>query len=77
MGQLVQLQIDDLGDRLTGERLEDDDLVEPVQELRLELVAQLFQYALLHLVVLVLERFGAFHLESEIGRLLELRGAHV
>src|SRR5918994_1919559 len=71
----LQQQLDDLGDLLLGELVEDDHLVDPVEELGPEDLLELAHDPDLHVLVghagLVTDR------EADAGVLGDLRGAHV
>mmetsp|Transcript_12109 Transcript_12109/g.33550 ORF Transcript_12109/g.33550 Transcript_12109/m.33550 type:complete len:800 (+) Transcript_12109:33-2432(+) len=66
-GGLVQEQVGDLGDLLLLQEPEDDDLVKPVQELRLEVGTELLQDEAPDLVVLGLLRGLGRESEPELG----------
>ena len=55
---VAEQDADDLGDMLLDERVEDDDVVQPVQELRIEDLVHLVLDPLLHLLEARLARPG-------------------
>src|SRR5215469_2813802 len=71
LSQPVQLDLDNLFQVLLRERVEDDHLVHPVQELRPEVATQLFEHSVLHPVVAFARETAAIienSVAADIGR---------
>ena len=64
LAQLVGCQSDDALDLILGERAEQDDVVDPVEELRLEVSSQLIENVLFHLLI---DSAVFFHVVEELG----------
>src|SRR6266850_1762597 len=68
LSQVSQLDINDRTDLIRAERVEHDDVVEPVDEFWPEILLHDFEHGRLHLRIIVLARHFLDQLRTEIGR---------